>query len=89
MRMHHDESCIQVSYTTLNENPLLPCQYRGDGASGCTGLYAGCTRKRRLRAICLAGVQAIVKPINAITREADRDRWRASSVSYNTRIICH
>lgn len=35
---------------------------------GCTELYTGCTTKRRLRAICLAGVRATVKPINAITR---------------------
>ena len=31
--LHYDESCIQVSYTALNENPLSLCQYRGDVAS--------------------------------------------------------
>jgi len=65
--MHYRRTAhTQVLYTTPIGNPLLPCQYRGDG--GCTELYTGCTTKRRLRAICLGGVRATVKPINAITR---------------------
>lgn len=65
--MHYRRTThTQVLYTTPIGNPLLPCQYRGDG--GCTELYTGCTTKRRLRAICLPGVRATVKPINAITR---------------------
>lgn len=80
---------IQALYTIPIGNPLLPCQYRGDVVSRRTRLYTECTTKRRSRAICLAGVRATVKPINAIMHEADRDRWRTSFVSYNTRIICH
>lgn len=65
--MHYRRTAhTQVLYTTPIGNPLLPCQYRGDG--GCTELYTGCTTKRRLRAICLVGVRATVKPIYAIKR---------------------
>lgn len=65
--MHYRRTALtQVLYTTPIGNPLLPCQYRGDG--GCIELYTGCTTKHRLRAICLLGVRASVKPINAITR---------------------
>lgn len=72
IKIHHKRtSCTWV--LCANENPLLPCQYRDDVMSERTGLYAGCTRKRRLQAICLAGVQATVKPINAITRERQID----------------